>query len=52
MPYTKIAIIGSRDFDNIELFDFSISRIFETYEISNPEIVSGGAKGADSLLKL
>ena len=51
MPYTKIAIIGSRDFDNIELFDFSISRIFETYEISNPEIVSGGAKGADSFAK-
>lgn len=51
MVYAKVAIIGSREFNNIDLFNSSIIKIFEEYKINNPEIVSGGAKGADSFAK-
>jgi len=45
----KVAIIGSRTFDNYEKFSFIINKFIE----KNPqiEIVSGGANGADSLAK-
>lgn len=48
----KLAIIGGRDFGDYDLLRRTISRHF--WEFGNPfflvtEIVSGGAKGADSL---
>lgn len=48
---TKVAIIGSRNFSNIELFNSSIINIFKDNNIINPEIVSGGAIGADTFAK-
>ena len=43
----SIAIVGSRDFKN---FDFLEKTILENYKIENiTEIISGGAKGADTL---
>lgn len=41
----KLAIIGSRTFDNVDLFNESINQIKE--EITH--VVSGGAKGADKM---
>lgn len=41
----KIAIIGGRDFENYELLKFKLL----PYRASITKIVSGGAKGADSL---
>lgn len=43
----SIAIVGSRDFKN---FDFLEKTILDNYKIENiTEIISGGAKGADTL---
>lgn len=44
---TRIIVAGSRDFDNRELLHFHLDRILATKE--NAEIVSGHAKGADSM---
>lgn len=43
----KLAIIGSRDFEDYELCKNTILKNCNINEIT--EIVSGGAKGADSL---
>ena len=42
----KIAVIGSRDFKNKNLLDQSLQEVQEKYNIT--EIISGGAKGADT----
>ena len=47
MLIKKIAIIGSRDFKNKSLLDETMQKLLEKYTISH--IVSGGAKGADTL---
>jgi len=41
----RLAIIGSRDFNNYEL----LCEELESYKDKITEVVSGGAKGADSL---
>lgn len=43
----KLAIIGSRDFDNYSLLKETISKYLNISKIE--EIISGGASGADSL---
>ena len=43
----KIAIIGSRDFKNKILLDSTMQELLLKYTITH--IVSGGAKGADTL---
>ena len=43
----KIAIIGSRDFKNKILLDSTMQELLLKYNITH--IVSGGAKGADTL---
>lgn len=46
----KVAIVGGRDFTNKELFNKVLSRLFGKDIFSNvSEIVSGGAKGIDTL---
>jgi len=47
MEEKKIAIIGSRDFKNKQLLDAKMRKLLERYSITH--IVSGGAKGADTL---
>jgi len=44
----KVAIIGGRDFENYELLKFKLL----PYRASITKIISGGAKGADSLGEL
>lgn len=41
----KVAIVGSRSFDNYELLKHTIEKL----HFSITQIISGGAKGADSL---
>ena len=43
----KVSIIGSRDFKNKELLDITMKNIQERTTID--KIISGGAKGADTL---
>ncbi len=43
----KVAIIGSRDFKNKELLDSTMKKLQENIIIE--KIISGGAKGADTL---
>lgn len=43
----KLAVIGSRTFDNYQLLCSSIDKLRRKYNIDT--IVSGGAKGADSM---
>ena len=49
----KIAIVGGRDFNNYELLKWSVINAMDvnyyTEENTKHTIVSGGAKGADSL---
>lgn len=44
---TRLAIIGSRDFNDYELLKSEADNLVEYYKITT--IVSGGAKGADTL---
>jgi len=43
----KLAIVGSRTFNDYELLKKETDKLLEKYNIT--EIISGGAKGADSL---
>ena len=45
----KLAIVGSREFENYDLLCVEVAKIQETQKIDL--IVSGGAKGADTLAK-
>ena len=45
----KIAIVGSRDFNDYELLKNELAKFTKENEISLQCIVSGGAKGADNL---
>jgi predicted Rossmann fold nucleotide-binding protein DprA/Smf involved in DNA uptake len=45
MTKIKLAIIGSRDFDDADLFE----RTLEPYRNKISLVISGGARGADSL---
>ena len=45
----KLAIVGSREFENYDLLCAEVAKIRETQKIEL--IVSGGAKGADTLAK-
>jgi len=45
----KLAIVGSRTFENYDLVCAEVAKIQETQNVDL--IVSGGAKGADTLAK-
>lgn len=45
----KIAIVGGRDFNNYDLLKNELGNYIEENKISLNSIVSGGAKGADTL---
>lgn len=45
----KIAIVGSKIFDDYNIFQNYINKIFKNIDRKDIEIISGGAKGADSL---
>jgi len=44
---TKIAVIGSRDFEDYSVLSFILNKLFSKYEYI--KIISGGARGADKL---
>lgn len=45
----RIIIAGGRNFKDYELLKHECDKIISTYNIKNPEIISGNAKGADLL---
>lgn len=45
----KLAIVGSRDFTDKDLLEETIKNLLETEKVNIIEIISGGAKGADTL---
>ena len=45
----KIAIVGGRDFNDYEFLEKELAKFIEENNISLNSIVSGGAKGADTL---
>lgn len=45
----KIAIIGSRAFSDYEMLSSFLNKFLKNNQINPEEIVSGGAKGADTL---
>ena len=47
MIIMKLAIVGSRDFNDYEFLKKKVDELRKQYDID--EIVSGGARGADSL---
>lgn len=47
----KLAIIGSRNFNSYELFKLTMKNLFPGGGFNITTVVSGGAKGADSLGK-
>lgn len=47
----KIAIVGYRYYINKQDFDEKITEIIQHYDITNLTIISGGAKGTDTLAK-
>jgi len=51
----SLGVIGSRSFHDYEAMEYEIDRIFKAKKRDKPErnmcIVSGGARGADSLAK-
>lgn len=47
----KLAVVGSRDFDDYDLVQDAVLTMGINYGISDFIIISGGAKGADSLAK-
>lgn len=46
---SRIIVAGSRDFNNYELVKNILDEYMEYPQFKNPVIVSGGARGADSL---
>ena len=44
----KVAVIGSRDFDNLDLINETLSKFKSEITL----VVSGGAKGADAMAEL
>ncbi len=49
----KLAIVGSRDFDNYDYLSSSIAKFVQQNEwLSIDGIVSGGARGADKLAEI
>lgn len=49
MENIKLAIVGSRDFNNYSVLEYVIDKIIETNDYKITEIISGGARGADAL---
>lgn len=45
----KLAIIGSRDFNDYDFLKKSVSDFLKRHSLTCTHIVSGGAKGADTL---
>ena len=45
----RLIIAGSRTFNNYNMLDTYVSRIISQYDFSTFRIISGGARGADSL---
>ncbi|PEU21331.1 DUF2493 domain-containing protein [Bacillus wiedmannii] len=49
MGLYKVIVAGTRDFTDYEKLRVTLDGLFIRYEMSKVEIVSGGARGADSL---
>lgn len=49
MADIKLAVVGSRSFNNYNTLKTVIDSIYEDYDYNITTIVSGGARGADSL---
>lgn len=49
METYKVIVAGSRDFNDYEKLSETLIRLLCRFELSNVEIVSGGANGADKL---
>ena len=49
MSTYKVIVAGSREFTDYEKLRTTLDRLLSRYEISEIEIVSGGARGADTL---
>ena len=47
----KLAIVGSRSFSDYVLFKKYLEKVLEKFEIKIDNIISGGARGTDSLAK-
>ena len=45
----KLAVVGCRDFEDYDFFKRYLEAIIKVHSLEPVEIVSGGAKGADSL---
>lgn len=45
----KLIIAGTRDFDDYEKMRKEVDAFLKKHQVDAPEIVSGGAKGADAL---
>lgn len=45
----KVAIIGSRNFNDYEMLEYQVTNILKLLNITPSYIVSGGANGADKL---
>lgn len=48
----RLAIIGSRDFNNYKFLEETCKNFIKQNNIINPTIISGGAKGADSFAEI
>jgi len=48
MPKTRVAIVGSRNFNNPALITAFVNRLAVKLDAQNLVVVSGGAKGVDS----
>ena len=46
---SNIVIAGSRSFDNYDLLSKVVKQVLTRENITNPIIISGGARGADEL---
>ena len=51
----SLAVIGSRSFKDYETLEYEVDRIFKRKKLDKPDrnmcIISGGARGADTLAK-
>lgn len=45
----KIAIVGSRKYENYDKFKILLSRVFQQDHIGEWQLISGGARGVDSM---
>lgn len=50
-PKLNVAIVGSRQFNNYDLFKYHINQLLDNLKFDTYRIISGGALGTDSMAK-